>query len=152
MGTVSVVAQKTTKQPTTQPTTDPPTCPPVTGNTYQVLQGPPSPPGTCSYTEVSLIKGVRDISTSIKESTKNLTEELTESSNDLRETIQGGLRRLNDGLMDALGKIQQDVAQLKTDELTVPALVPLDCLPTNQPSPAGRSSAAILLLHQATTG
>ena len=117
-----------------------------------MLQGPPGPPGTCSYTEVSLIKGVRDISTSIEESTKNLTEELTESSNDLRETIQGGLRRLNDGLMDALAKIQQDVAQLKTDELTVPALALWDCLPTNQPSPAGRSSAAILLLHLATAG
>ena len=120
VGTVSVIAQKTTKLPTTQPPTDPPTCPPVTGNTCQVLQGPPGPPGTCSYTEVSLVKGVRDISTSFKESVNNLTEELTESSNDLRETVQGGLQRLNDGLMDALGKIQQEVAQLKTEEPLCP--------------------------------
>ncbi len=120
VGTVSVVAQKTTKQPTTQPPTDPPTRTPVTGNTCQVLQGPPGPPGTCSYTEVSLVKGVRDISTSIKESGRNLTEELRESSNDLRETLQGGLQRLNDGLMDALGKIQQEVAQLKTEEPPCP--------------------------------
>ena len=120
VGTVSVVAQKTTKPPTTQPPTDPPTCPPVTGNTCQVLQGPPGPPGTCSYTEVSLVKGVRGISTSFKESMNNLTEELTESSNDLRETVQGGLQRLNDGLMDALGKIQQEVAQLKTENPPCP--------------------------------
>ena len=93
VGTVLVVAQKTTKQPTTQP----PTCVTIiTGNTCQVLQGPPGPPGTCSYTEVSLVKGVRDISTSIKESGRNLTEELRESSTDLRETLQGGLPRLND--------------------------------------------------------
>ena len=72
VGAVSVAAQTTTKQPTTQPTTHPP----ITGNTCQVLQGPPGPPGTCSYTEAILVKGVRDISTSLKESVKNLTEEL----------------------------------------------------------------------------
>ena len=66
VGPVSVAAQKTTKQPTT-------------GSTCQVLQGPPGPPGTCSYTEVSLVKGVRDISTSLKESVKNLTEELMDA-------------------------------------------------------------------------
>ena len=120
VGTVSVAAQKTTKQPTTQPPTNLPTCPPVTRNTCQVLQGPPGPPGTCSYTEVSIVKGVTDISTSFKESVNNLTEELTESSNDLRETVRGGLRRMNDGLMDALGKIQQEVAQLKTEEPLCP--------------------------------
>ena len=85
-----------------------------------MLQSPPGPPGTCSYTEVSLVKGVRDISTSIKESVKNLTEELGESSNDLRETILGGLQRLNADLMNALGKIQQEVAQLKTEEPLCP--------------------------------
>ena len=120
VGTVSVVAQKATEQPTTQPPTDPATCPPVTGNTCQVLQGPPGPPGTCSYTEVTLVKGVRDISTSFKESVNNLTEELRTSSNDLRESMQGGLQRLNDGLMDALGKIQQEVAQLKTENPPCP--------------------------------
>ena len=116
VGTGSVVAQTTTKQPPTQPPTDPP----VTGNTCQVLQGPPGPPGTCSYTEVSLVKGVRHISTSIKESGRNLTEELRDSRKDLRETLQGGLQRLNDGFMDALGKIQQEVAQLKTEEPLCP--------------------------------
>ena len=90
VGSVSVVAQKTTKHPTTQPTTNPP----ITGNTCQVLQGPPGPPGTCSYTEVSLVKGVRDISTSLKESVKNLTEEL----------------------MDALGRIELAVTQCSTEE------------------------------------
>ena len=45
VGTVSVVAQKTTKQPTTQPPTNPPTHPPVMGNTCQMLQGPPGPKG-----------------------------------------------------------------------------------------------------------
>ena len=116
VGTVSVVAQKTTKQPTTQTTTNPP----ITGNTCQVLQGPPGPPGTCSYTEVSLVKGVRDISTSLKESVKNLTEELRESTNDLRETLHGGLQKLNDGLMDALGKIQQGVVRVDTGEPSCP--------------------------------
>ena len=94
VGTVSVVAQKTTKQPTTQPPTDPP----VTGNTCQVLQGPPGPPGTCSYTEVSLVKGVRDIGTSIKESGRNLTKEL----------------------MDALGRIELAVSQYNTEEPLCP--------------------------------
>ena len=116
VGTVSVVAQRTARQPTTLPTTNPP----ITGNTCQVLQGPPGPPGTCSYTEVSLVKGVRDISTSLKESVKNLTEELRESTNDLRETLQGGLQKLNDGLMDALGKIQQGVMQINTEEPLCP--------------------------------
>ena len=64
VGTASVVAQKTTNQP-------------ITGNTCQVVQGPPGPPGTCSYTEVSLVKGVKDINTSLKDSVKNLTDELT---------------------------------------------------------------------------
>ena len=81
VGPVSVAAQKTTKQPTT-------------GSTCQVLQGPPGPPGTCSYTEMSIVKGVRDISTSLKESVKNLTEEL----------------------MDALGRIELAVTQCSTDE------------------------------------
>ena len=98
MGTVSVAAQKTTKQPTTQPPTDPTTCLPVTGNTCQMLQGPPGPPGTCSYTEVSLVKGVRDISTSLKESVKNLTKEL----------------------MDALGRIELAVSQYNTEEPLCP--------------------------------
>ena len=79
VGTVSVGAQKTTKPTTTQPPTETPTCQPITGNTCQVLQGPPGPPGTCSYSEVSLVKGVRDISTSLTESVKNLTEELINS-------------------------------------------------------------------------
>ena len=79
VGTVSVRAQKTTKQSTTQPPTETPTCQPITGNTCQVLQGPPGPPGTCSYTEVSLVKGVRDISTSLKESMKKMTDELMNS-------------------------------------------------------------------------
>ena len=146
VGTVSVGAQKTTKQTTTQPPTETPTCQPITGNTCQVLQGPPGPPGTCSYTEVSLVKGVRDISTSLKESMRNLTERLRESSNDLRETLQEGLQKLNDGLMDALGKIQQEVAQLKTEEA---AFASWGCLAINQPCPAGRSSIAIRLLRQA---
>ena len=94
VGSVSVVAQKTTKQPTAQPTT----CPPITGNTCQVLQGPPGPPGACSYTEVSLVKGVRDISTSLKESVKNLTEEL----------------------MNALGRIELAVTQCSTEEPRCP--------------------------------
>ena len=98
VGTVSVVAQKTTKHPPTQPPTDPPTCLPVTGNTCQVLQGPPGPPGTCSYTEVSLVKGVRDVSTSIKESAKNLTEEL----------------------MNALGRIELAVTHCNTEEPPCP--------------------------------
>ena len=75
VGVVSVVAQRTARQPIIQPTTEPPNLP-STGNTCQVLQGPPGPPGTCSYTEAILVKEVRDISTSLKESVKNLTEEL----------------------------------------------------------------------------
>ena len=78
VGAVSVVAQRTARQPITQPTTEPPNSP-ITGNTCQVLQGPPGPPGTCSYTEAILVKGVRDISTSLKESVKNLTEELMDA-------------------------------------------------------------------------
>ena len=120
VGIVSVVAQKSTKQTTTQPPTETPTCQPITGSTCQVLQGLPGPPGTCSYTEVSLVKGVRDISTSFKESVKNLTEELRDSSNDLRETLQEGLQKLNEDVRDALGKIQQEVAQLKTEEPPCP--------------------------------
>ena len=79
LGTVPVRAAKNTKPTTTQPPTETPTCQPITGNTCQVLQGPPGPPRTCSYSEVSLVKGVKDISTSLKESVKNLTEELMNS-------------------------------------------------------------------------
>ena len=135
VGIVSVVAQVTiTEQPATQPHTDPSTCPPVTQNTCQVLQGPPGHPGTCSYTEVSLVKGARNISTSLKEAAKNLTKELRESSTDLRETLQGGLQRLNGGLMNGLKKLLN--SRLKN--LSVPA--PWDCLLINQPSPPGELS------------
>ena len=63
---------------------------------------------------------MRDISTSLKESVKHLTEELRESANDLRETLQGGLQKLNDDWMDALGKIQQGVMQINTEEPLCP--------------------------------
>ena len=70
-----------------------------------MLQGPPGPPGTCSYTEVSLVKGVRDISTSLKESVKNLTKEL----------------------MDALGRIELAVCQatVPVPSTLVKVLLPL---------------------------
>ena len=97
VGTASVVAQKTTKQPDTQ-TAQQTTNQPITGNTCQVVQGPPGPPGTCSYTEVSLVKGVKDINTSLKDSVKNLTDEL----------------------IGALERIEQAVTKCNTEEPPCP--------------------------------
>ena len=119
VGTASVVAQKTIKPPDTQ-TTDQTTNRPITGNTCQVVQGPPGPPGICSYTEVSLVKGVKHISTTLKETVKNLTTELKDTYIDLRDTLQEGLQKLNNGLKDALGNIQKEVARLKTEEPPCP--------------------------------
>ena len=127
VGTASAVAQKITKQPDTRTTTQT-TNQPITGNTCQVVQGPPGPPGTCSYTEVSLVKGVKDINTSLKDSVKNLTDELT-----------GALERIEQVMNQCMQK-------------NCPALAHWGGLPTNQPSPAGRSSIATLLLHPTTTG
>ena len=119
VGTASVVAQKTTKQPDTQTATQA-TNQPITGNTCQVVQGPPGPPGTCSYTEVSLVKGVKDISTTLKETVKNSTTELKDTYIDLKDILQEGLQELNKGLKDALGNIQKEVAGLKTEEPPCP--------------------------------
>ena len=119
VGTASVVAQKTIKPPDTR-TTNQTTNQPITGNTCQVVQGPPGPPGTCSYTEVSLVKGVKDISTTLKETVKNLTKELKDTYIDLRDTLQEGLQELNNGLKDVLGNIQKEVAGLKTEEPPCP--------------------------------
>ena len=95
----SAITKPLSANSTPQPTTEP------TGVTCQVLQGPPGPPGTCSYTEMNLVKGVRDISTSLKESIHNLTTELTNSNNDLRISLQ---------------EIKQVVAQIKTEEPPCP--------------------------------
>ena len=116
VGPVSVAAQMTTKQPNTQPTINPP----ITGNTCQVLQGPPGPPGFCSYTEAILVKGVRDISTSLKESVKNLTEEL----------------------MDALGRIELAVEEPRCPRSLglssyKPAMSCREILRCNPSSPSG---------------
>ena len=101
-------------KPTPQPTTEP------TGVTCQVMQGPPGPPGTCSYTEVNLIKGVKDISTSLTESIHNLTTELTSSNNDLRISLQKSVQKLTNSVTKELREIKQEIAQISAEEPLCP--------------------------------
>ena len=63
------------------------------------MPGPQGPPGTCACSEFSTIAA---------------------SNTDLRNSLKESLQNLTDGVIEALDRIQQEVAQLNTEEPTCP--------------------------------
>ena len=63
------------------------------------MPGPQGPPGTCACSELSNI---------------------VNSNNDLRNSLQESLQNLTNGMIEALGRIQQEVAQISAEEPLCP--------------------------------
>ena len=77
------------------------------------MPGPQGPPGTCACSDLSnteLVKGVKAISTS----------------------LDGHLQKLDNGLMKALGRIQQEVAQISCSRTALPSFSETVFLQTSQ--------------------
>ena len=63
------------------------------------MPGPQGPPGTCACSELSNI---------------------VNSNTDLRNSLQESLQNLTNGMIEALGRIQQEVAQISAEEPLCP--------------------------------